>query len=373
MPEYGASAAGLAGGLTQSQAPSIRQAILLALGGYQPENLSATDRADILERCRQMYETDPDAGVHAAVEWVFRAWGQAALLPALRSRLPDRTPVGNWYVTGNGHTMVVFRHPLSFAMGSPASEPRRDPVETRHERLIDRGFAIGAHEVTVAQFERFRPKFERAVEISADPDCPANKLSFYDAVAYCRWLTSEEGMLEDQQCYPAEIGPAMKLSDNFLARTGYRLPTEAEWEYAARAGSTTARFHGEDATLLASYARFTVNSDDTLWPVGRLRPNLWGLCDVYGNVMEWCQAQFAPYPAMNGRGVVPDDQFRIDLSQMVIIRGGAYRSTFRENRSAKRFFEPPDARLSFIGMRLARTMPSQSEVESTHKRVGDGH
>ena len=164
-----------------------------------------------------MYESDPDAGVHAGSEWLIRAWGQAVDLKALRSRLPARALVGNWYVTGTGHTMVVFQHPVRFAMGSPDTESRRDSVEVRHQRRIDRGFAIGAHEVTVEQFRRFRPNFDHAVEIAGDPECPANKVSFYDAVAYCRWLTFEEGMLEDEQCYPAEIGPAMKLPDNFLS------------------------------------------------------------------------------------------------------------------------------------------------------------
>jgi formylglycine-generating enzyme required for sulfatase activity len=252
---------------------------------------------------------------------------------------------------------VVFRHPVTFAMGSPETEPRRDSVETLHQRQIDRSFALGAHEITVQEFRRFRPDFSHAVEIAREPDCPANKVSFYDAVAYCRWLTAEEGMLEDDQCYPAEIGPKMRLPDNFLCRHGYRLPTEAEWEYAARAGTTTARFYGDDPSLLTSYAWYTMNSDDALWPAGRLRPNPWGFYDVYGNVMEWCQAQFAAYPSMSGRTVVPDDQFRLDFSQGAVIRGGAYRSTFRENRSAKRFYEPPAERLSFIGLRLARTMP----------------
>ena len=73
--------------------------------------------------------------------------------------------------------------------------------------------------------------------------------------------------------------------------------------------------------------------------------------------MDWCHAQFAPYPAAKEEGVVPDDQFRIDFSQPLVIRGGAYRSTFRENRSAKRFYEPADARLSFIGMRLRVRCP----------------
>ena len=216
MPDYGLNAEGLAAGLTASQAPSIRQAILLALGGYRSEMITATARVKILEYCRRMYLTDPDAGVHAGSEWLLRAWEQAADLQAVRDRLPVRTPVGNWFVTGKGHTMVVFSHAVSFAMGSPDPELSRDSVETRHERLIDRGFAIGTHEVTVPQFRRFRPEFAHAEEIARDPDCPANMVSFYDAAAYCRWLTSEEGMFEDQQCYPAEIGPAMKLPDNFL-------------------------------------------------------------------------------------------------------------------------------------------------------------
>ena len=89
---------------------------------------------------------------------------------------------------------------------------------------------------------------------------------------------------------------------------------------------------------------------------------------MYGNVMEWCQAEFRPYPSSNGGRVVRDDEFRIDLSLPIVVRGGAYRSTYRENRSAKRFYEPPAEHLSFIGMRLARTMPAQSEAENTQKR-----
>jgi formylglycine-generating enzyme required for sulfatase activity len=359
MRDYGVSASGLVAGLSPAQAPSVRQAILMALRNYRPESISFAERTAVLDYCRRMFVTDPDAGVHAGCELLLRAWGNSAELPALESRILVRTPVGNWYMTGQGHLMVAFAHPGRFTMGSPATEFRRDhDVERAHTRLIDRSFAIGAHEVSVAQFSRFRPNFDHVIGNLNDPDCPANKISMFDAFAYCRWLSAAEGMTEDQQCYPAEIGPSMKLPDNFLSRTGYRLPTEAEWEFGARAGSTTSRFFGDDATLLTGYAWFIVNSDDYLWPIGQLLPNRFGLYDVYGNVMEWCQGQFGPFPPVSEGHVVGDDEFRIDFTKWPVLRGGCYRSTLRENRSAKRVYEPAEERFSFVGMRLARTLPA---------------
>jgi len=252
--------------------------------------------------------------------------------------------------------MVMFQGPALFSMGSPTSEPGRDRVEFRHRRLIDRSFAIGAHEVTVEQFRRFQPDLEYSSTVTHDPECPANRITWYAAAAYCRWLTAQDRLPEDQQCYPEKIGPDMRLPDDFLSRTGYRLPTEAEWEYACRAGSSTPWFFGGDGSMLDRYAWFGKNSDDHLWPVGQREPNPRGLFDLYGNVLEWCHGTMTITPENPAELVIRDDRFRVGPQELRSLRGGGYNYSIRETRSAKRFDMSPNQRTSFLGLRVARTI-----------------
>ena len=124
--------------------------------------------------------------------------------------------------------------------------------------------------------------------------------SWYQAAAYCNWLSQQQKLPEDQWCYEisetdlraiknGDPPAAMKLKENYLSLTGYRLPTEAEMEYATRAGAVTSRYYGETEELLAKYAWYIKNSKEKTWPVGSLKPNDLGLFDVQGNVFTWCQ------------------------------------------------------------------------------------
>jgi formylglycine-generating enzyme required for sulfatase activity len=157
-------------------------------------------------------------------------------------------------------------------------------------------------------------------------------------------------------CYPTieRIRPGMTLPANYLDRTGYRLPTEAEWEYACRSGSTTVRFFGLSLELLPRYAWYVRNSNEQAWPVGNLMPNDFGLFDVYGNVVEWCQDTFADY---YDKSPGKDERDRIvDVSHERVQRGGAFTQIASGVRSAARSWTTPDIKSSRTGFRIARTI-----------------
>jgi hypothetical protein len=181
-------------------------------------------------------------------------------------------------------------------------------------------------------------------------------MTWYHAAQYCRWLSEREKIPESEMCYPPieQIRPGMTLPANYLDRTGYRLPTEAEWEYACRSGSTTARFFGSSVELLPRYAWYVKNSNEQAWPVGTLMPNDLGLFDVYGNAVEWCQDTFAEdYDKSPGK----NDQDRIvDVSHERLQKGGAFSQIASGIRSAVRSWTAPDIYSSRTGFRIARTI-----------------
>ena len=129
--------------------------------------------------------------------------------------------------------------------------------------------------------------------LSPDPDGPRNRVSWYDAAAYCNWLSRQEGRPE---CYePNEGGnyaAGMKIKPDALRLSGYRLPTEAEWEYACRAGAGTSRYYGASVDLLGRYARHNASSQEYAWLCGSLLPNDLGLFDMLGDMWEWCHDEF---------------------------------------------------------------------------------
>src|SRR5262249_28088840 len=159
--------------------------------------------------------------------WLLRRWGHEAEVAACDADLKGQPPGRRqWYVNGQGQTFVILRDRPEFRLGSPDYEAGRLPYEGLQRTRIPRSFAVATREVTVAEFQRFRKAHPRAEELSPRPDGPINNVSWFDAAAYCNWLSAREGIPRDQWCYPENFGPGMKLPADCLARTGYRLPTE---------------------------------------------------------------------------------------------------------------------------------------------------
>ncbi len=285
----------------------------------------------------------------------------------LKASAAAPAPGGKWYVNGQGHTMVVIPGPVTFRMGSPLAEAGREggpkgKIETPHQKRIGRSFAIAAHEVTVAQFVRFRPDHEHNTAYSPTADHPVNMVSWYDAAAYCNWLSEQEGIPQVRWCYePSETptkgyGEGMKLKENYLHLEGYRLPSEAEWEFACRAGALTSRYHGESEELLGRYAWYTKNSENRwMLPPGSLKPNDLGLFDMLGNALEWCQERVSNYKTDLLINNDNEDIRDISGTHLRVLRGGSFTIRPVYVRSALRIWDGPANRGSVVGFRPART------------------
>jgi formylglycine-generating enzyme required for sulfatase activity len=350
---------------------STRRALILALGTYGPESVSADERALLAQELLEVYENDPDAGIHGAAEWTLRQWKEHESLKATDERLSklnDRAQ-RRWFVNGQGQTFAVIDGPVAFRMGTSSNEPERFPDELPHIRIIPRRFAIATKEVTVQQFERFLREFPHLAyprshldKYSPGQDSPMIAFSWCICAAYCNWLSKQEGLPSEEWCYlPDQQGryeKGMSAPANVLKRKGYRLPTEAEWEYACRAGSVTSRFYGLSVGLLGKYARYQASSADHIWPGASLPSNDLGLFDMLGNVSEWCHDRYQTYDPPRSATIVDDieNQELIDMSESRVLRGGAFTLHAASARSSDRYSNAPGSRNISVGFRPARTL-----------------
>jgi formylglycine-generating enzyme required for sulfatase activity len=358
-----------------------RRALIVALGEHTARELPERDRALVVTQLLQWYRDDPDPGVHGAIDWLLRHgkegpddraldWGQRAALEridcelakASRERQRPQDDKRLWYVNGQRQTMVLVPGPVEFRMGSPATDTDRLEYERAHVRRIERTFAIASKPVTVAQFQRFQPS-RRPERHSPDPDGPINNVTWYEAARYCNWLSEQEGIPLGQWCYPEEIEEGMTLPADYLRRSGYRLATEAEWEFACRAGTTTPRSFGTAEDLLPRYGWYLANSRSRAWPVGQKRPNDLGLFDMHGNVLSWCQDGSllnGSYPeAKDGVVVDTEGPRKVENSAMRVLRGGSFINSAPYVRSALRIYFRPSDRDYTAGLRVARTLGVQ--------------
>jgi formylglycine-generating enzyme len=241
----------------------------------------------------------------------------------------------------------------TFTMGSPATEEGRDGDERQHRVVIHTAFAISVTEVTQAQYQRvmgtnpsiFRGQGERPIE----------NVSWFEAIEYCNRLSDLEGL---ERCY--EMDGDDVTWPKGVACTGYRLPTEAEWEYAARADSAFVYAGGDDLERVAWHKG---NAGSTTHRVAGHEPNGWGLYDMSGNVWEWVWDRYADYvddgseagsdpTAPEAAPTGPKSgSHRVD-------RGGSFGAPAASLRPADRGRAEPFTRREHLGFRLARSFPS---------------
>jgi formylglycine-generating enzyme required for sulfatase activity len=264
----------------------------------------------------------------------------------------------------------VVRGPVEFLMGSTkASDPDRRTDEAQHRVRIDRSFAIATREVTLAEYARFLDGKPEGVDDLRENElfkqfipsagCAIGGVTWYDAATYCNWLSAREGLPESQWCYPAKVGKGMKLPPDYLKRTGYRLPTEAEWEYACRAGLASSRPYGRTEERLGEFGWYVANSGRTMRPVGQKLPNDLGLFDIMSNAMEWCtdayRSKLAGPPDKSRTDSIVDAEFSDQVDR--VLRGGSYNDSAAFLRSAIRGRLLPSFQSTLNGFRPARTYP----------------
>jgi formylglycine-generating enzyme required for sulfatase activity/serine/threonine protein kinase len=221
-----------------------------------------------------------------------------------------------------------------FLMGSPDSDKDAlDDEKPQHRVQVTPSFYLGATEVTQGQYRAVTG--QSPSYFKGSDDLPVGNVSWSDALAFCEELSKrEQGQLGDAR---------------------YRLPTEAEWEYACRAGSTTRFCFGDDPVHLIEFAWYRANSDKRTHPVGQKQPNAWGLYDMHGNAWEWCQDgydrnDFGRSPGAGPRGPLQTaDRVR---------RGGCWYDPPQLERSAFRLRGAPGERTDGQGLRVAR-VPSE--------------
>src|SRR5262249_1796525 len=213
-----------------------------------------------------------------------------------------------------------------FVMGSPPTEADRDEDESQQKMRIERTFALGSKSVTVEQYLQFDTAYQLPAVYTRTADLPVVATSWHQAAAYCNWLSKEEGIDKDQWCYEIKDGQVTRLKANYPSLTGYRLPTEAEMEYATRAGALTSRYYGETEEWLRKDAWYWKNSQGKTWPVGGLKPNDLGLFDMQGNVYTWCQERYKSYPRGQGEGPKEEeeDTYSINDQDSRVLRGGSF-------------------------------------------------
>ena len=348
FPRWISGLDGLAAVLQQQKDPDLRSAICLAVGTMPDKEIAEHERKTWQKMIADWSESDPDKAVHSCSLWFLRK--QSAEL-AVNSVGVSAKSNGEWYQSSAGLTML--RIPTgSFQQLAKSNDEGKDRTVT-----ISQPFWLSDREVSIGLFQQFvndpaspddrKPQNWPGVSSEASPSeaHPVQRVNWYDAVAFCNWLSQKEGFLPsykatgEKELVDEEEFDVWHLDEN---ADGYRLPSEVEWEFACRAGTTSDYSCGnydplfrDNERLLKDYVQF---SSELTAPCGQKFPNGWGLCDMHGNMAEWCEDRYRGGEAKH------------------IDRGGNYVSGNHVARSFDRSGVLSSARDDIRGFRVARSI-----------------
>ena len=253
---------------------------------------------------------------------------QQTTQPAAKPETP--APAGFVYIQGG-----------TFTMGSPANEPNRGSNEGPQHQVTVSSFYMGKYEVTQKEYQEImgtNPSYSKGDNL------PVETVSWFDAIEYCNKRSQKEGLTPAYSI--SGTGDNRTVSWNRNAN-GYRLPTEAEWEYACRAGTTTV--YNTGANINDNTGWYNSNSGRKTHPVGQKSANAWGLYDMHGNVWEWCWDWYGDYSSGS-----QTDPMGASSGTDRVHRGGCWGNSAGYLRSAIRDFNDPSCRYGSLGFRLVR-------------------
>jgi formylglycine-generating enzyme required for sulfatase activity len=361
-----------------------RYALLLSIGEYGRSEIPASRCETLIKKLADWYANDPSSGVHGAAGWLLRHLGEMEVAEGVDQQMELYSPDREWFTLAITvqplkeksvsettkpkppkktfyYTFIV--HPKGeFTIGSLDDQPDRSKDELRHTVILTRPFALLDREITFEELIAFAPQYAGYMkQEDAAPNDAGFGAHWYDSVAFCRWLGQEMGLAETDQCYadPETLDekpyPRDPQSTSFprdwpldLSKRGFRLPTESEWEIAARSGSRTSYGFGSEVSLLDRFGWFTENGGKKVHPGREKRPSVRGMFDLHGNLFEWTHdwdgdfgdsRQTDPVGAKTGSGRV--------------YRGGSWFGVAALCRSANRFRYSPVVRNYGLGFRLA--------------------
>ncbi|MFN3189738.1 MAG: bifunctional serine/threonine-protein kinase/formylglycine-generating enzyme family protein [Aureliella sp.] len=364
IPEWFGNRNDLANAIRECQDRDALFVLISGLGLIPAQSMDTNQLADICAILRSISGSAKDQGVVSAATWALRRLGLK--LTKKPKSFDFGTPVSLAENEEVGIRMIPVQ-PGSFTMGGlhPFDQ---NTGRTPHPVDITKKFYLSDREISTGLFRAFlrdtgleasSGDWQPDTTISPTDSHPAQRVSWDQAVQFCNWLSRQHGFYA---VYEEDGEMSFELADGqtwtgkkwkrFAERNGYRLPTEAEYEYACRAGSETLYSFGDSPKFFSHYVAWTNNTRVACQPCGQLMPNRWGFFDLHGNVWEWCEDWYRP---------LESDQLAVDPINSIptkagrSFRGGGVFTFTGYPYSSSRGSTMPQNQFSNVGFRIART------------------